>query len=303
MSLAVLLALAVSPQAAGLAGRWDLTVRVGDTLSHPAWLEVVSRNGRLEGRFQGRTGHAMAIEQVAVSGAGFKFVWPDDENPKAKPIRVEGTVEGSDRIAGAMIDSTGQRFAFTGRRAPSLERAPSAFGPPIDLLTTGLEAWRIRDPREKNGWTVVGGVLTNTPPSADLVTRRLFRDFRLRLEVNVPPGGNSGIYLRGRHEVQVEDSYGKAPQARGMGGIYGQVTPASVPAKKPGEWQTFDITLVGRRVTVVLNGVTVLDRAEIPGITGGALDSDEGAPGPLMLQGDHTGVRYRNIVIQPALRP
>jgi hypothetical protein len=132
------------------------------------------------------------------------------------------------------------------------------------------------------------------------VTVASFDDFRLHVEVQVPPGGNSGIYLRGRYEVQVADSYGKEPSSRGMGGIYGQVTPMSLPARPAGEWQTLDITLVGRRVSVVLNGTTIMDQAEIPGITGGALDSDESAPGPIMLQGDHSGVRYRNIRIVPA---
>ena len=69
----------------------------------------------------------------------------------------------------------------------------------------------------------------------------------------------------------------------------------------PGEWQTFDITLLGRVVTIVVNGTTVISEQAIPGITGGALDSDEGAPGPLMLQGDHTAVEYRNIVLTPAI--
>jgi hypothetical protein len=138
-------------------------------------------------------------------------------------------------------------------------------------------------------------------PSSDLISKLVFTDFKLHLEVNVPKGGNSGIYLRGRHEIQVQDDYGKPPHNRGMGGIYGQVQPMSLPAKPAGEWQTYDITFVGRRVTVVLNGVTIIDNQEIPGITGGALDSNEGEPGPIMLQGDHTGVTYRNIRVTPAV--
>jgi hypothetical protein len=134
----------------------------------------------------------------------------------------------------------------------------------------------------------------------DLVSKRTFTDFKLHIEVNVPPQGNSGIYLRGRHEVQVQDDYGKAPCDRCMGGIYGQVRPTANAAKPAGEWQSYDITFVGRHVTVVLNGVTIIDNREIPGITGGALDSNEGEPGPIMLQGDHTGVKYRNIRITPA---
>jgi hypothetical protein len=100
----------------------------------------------------------------------------------------------------------------------------------------------------------------------------------------------------------VVDSWGKPPGSREMGGIYGQVTPSRNAAKPAGEWQSYDITLVGRRVKVVLNGVTIINWAEIPGITGGALDSDEGAPGPIMLQGDHTAVQYRNIAVREAKR-
>jgi hypothetical protein len=144
-------------------------------------------------------------------------------------------------------------------------------------------------------------VLSNRTPSSDLISRGKFRDFKLHLEVEVPPGGNSGIYLRGRHEVQVLDSWGKAPGSREMGGVYGQVTPTVNAARPAGEWQSYDITFVGRRVKVVLNRTTIIDFAEVPGITGGALDSDEGSPGPLMLQGDHTGIRYRNILVTPAV--
>jgi hypothetical protein len=110
---------------------------------------------------------------------------------------------------------------------------------------------------------------------------------------------NSGVYLRGRYEVQIQDDFGKEPESHRIGGIYGFITPSSNPAKKAGEWQTFDITLIGRKVTLVFNGVTVIDNAEIPGITGGALDSNEGEPGPIMLQGDHEKIYYRNIVIIP----
>src|SRR6185436_5699163 len=108
--------------------------------------------------------------------------------------------------------------------------------------------------------------------------------------------GNSGVYLRGRYEVQVLDS-GDELAVGSLGGIYGFLEPSDAAAKKPGEWQTFDITLVGRMVTVVLNGTTIIANREIPGITGGALDSDEGSPGPILLQGDHTAIEYRNITI------
>ncbi len=133
------------------------------------------------------------------------------------------------------------------------------------------------------------------------MTEASFEDFQLHVEVLVPEGSNSGIYLRGRYEVQVQDDHGKEAHARGMGGIYGQVTPAENASLPAGEWQSFDITLLGRLVTVVLNGKTIIDREEIPGITGGALDSREAEPGPIFLQGDHGRILYRNLVLTPAL--
>ena len=132
-----------------------------------------------------------------------------------------------------------------------------------------------------------GGVLAATPPCVDLVTDATFRDFRLHAELRFPPGSNSGIYLRGRYEVQIQDDAGKALDPLRMGGVYGFIAPSVDAARAAGEWQTLDVELVGRRVTVVLNGTTIIEAQEIPGITGGALDSDEGAPGPIMLQGDH----------------
>src|SRR5690606_34495972 len=111
---------------------------------------------------------------------------------------------------------------------------------------------------------------------------------------------NSGVYLRGRYEVQITDSQGMDPALDQLGAIYGFLMPVSMPAKAAGEWQSMEVTLTGRLVTVVLNGVTIICNQEIPGITGGAIDSHEGNPGPLMIQGDHGAVDFRNIVITPA---
>jgi hypothetical protein len=132
-----------------------------------------------------------------------------------------------------------------------------------------------------------------------LLTARKFTDFKLKAEFRYPKGSNSGIYLRGRYEVQIEDNFGHEPDSHEIGGIYGFLTPITNAAKQPGEWQTLEVTLVGRAVTVVLNGEQVIDRQAIPGITGGALDSDEGEPGPIMLQGDHGIVEFRNLALTP----
>jgi hypothetical protein len=143
-------------------------------------------------------------------------------------------------------------------------------------------------------------VLTNTKTGVNLVSRDTFTDFKLHIEFRYPKDSNSGVYLRGRYEVQIEDSTELEPVSERLGAIYGFLAPNENVSKQPGEWQAFDITLVGRLVTVVLNGKTVIGTQEIPGITGGALDSDEGAPGPLLLQGDHGSMEFRNIVLTPA---
>ena len=97
--------------------------------------------------------------------------------------------------------------------------------------------------------------------------------------------------------MQIADLPDAEPSFDGLGAVYGYLAPSEMAAKKPGEWQTFDITLVGRMVTVVLNGTTIIANREIPGITGAALDSREGEPGPLLIQGDHGPIEYRNLRI------
>jgi hypothetical protein len=157
-----------------------------------------------------------------------------------------------------------------------------------------LKGWRFDDPK-KAGWRVENGTLVNAEPGANIITTGSYRDFKLHVEVNCPKDANSGIYLRGRYEVQVEDDSLAEPPTHHMGAVYGFIAPEPEQPRRPGEWQTFDITLLGRYVTVAQNGHTIIDNQEIPGITGGALDSREGDPGPIYLQGDHGPVAYRNL--------
>jgi hypothetical protein len=211
---------------------------------------------------------------------------------------VTGRVQG-ERLAGSMTAPDGKRYEWTGVRAPKLKRAAKpVWGQPVNLIRPGLAGWRAIG--GENQWVVENGILRSPKSGANLVTERTFGDFKLHVEFRYPKGSNSGIYLRGRHEVQIEDNAGLDPSSERFSGVYGFIAPTENAAKQPGEWQTYDITLVGRMVTVVANGKTVICEREIPGITGGALDSDEGAPGPLMLQGDHGPVEYRNIRVTPA---
>jgi hypothetical protein len=312
---AIATAIALAPPAAAqtgaappAVGRWDLRVTAPDGTAYPSWFEVERSGDRaLVGRFVGRVGNARPIGRVEVAAGVVRFAVPPQWEPGDGDVRVEATVDG-DRLAGTLVTPAGERHPFTGARAPALVRtAAPRWGAPVALFNgRDLAGWAPRGAGE-NRWRAVDGVLVNTGPGANLATARALGDFKLHLEVRVPPGGNSGIYLRGRYEVQVEDDElpraaraATEPATTHLGGVYGFVAPSEYAGRPGGAWQTYDVTLVGRRVTVVLNGRTVVADRPIPGITGGALDSDEGAPGPLMLQGDHGRVEYRNVVLTPA---
>ncbi len=279
-------------------GRWDITVD-GPDGAFPSWLEVhLSGNRTLVGQFVGRSGSARPIAKVELTDGVMRFTIPTQWDAGNEDFHIEGKLEG-DKLAGSMTDSFGKTMNWTGVRAPTLRRAVEpTWGAPIALFNgKDLSGWTLTGP---NQWTVVNGLLSNPKPGSNLVSKQTFGDFKLHAEFRYPKNGNSGLYLRGRYEVQIEDSGGMEPGNLHLGGVYGFLTPNEDAAKKPGEWQTYDITLVGRLVTVVLNGKTVIARAEIPGITGGALDSNEGALGPLLIQGDHTSVEFRKVVITPA---
>jgi hypothetical protein len=272
-------------------GRWDVTARVGEE-TYPLWFELEEEGGTLQGRLQPRFGHALPLDSVEATGS-------------EATLRLEGdTYTGSltnDRWEGMGRKENGSTFGWTAVRAPELEAIENPqWGEPVELFNgRDLSGWVARHPSQTNMWKAEDGVLANEDKGSDLVTEAVYGDFKLHIEVNYPPGSNSGIYLRGRYEIQVQDDYGKEPHSRHLGGVYGHLTPTENAAKPAGEWQVFDITLLGRWVTIVLNEKTVIDHQEIPGITGGALDSREGEPGPIMLQGDHGPVSYRNIVITP----
>ena len=279
-------------------GRWDITVD-GPDGAFPSWLEVhLSGNRTLVGQFVGRSGSARPIAKVELTDGSMRFTIPTQWDAGNEDFRIEGKLDG-EKMVGSMTDSFGKKMNWTGVRAPTLRRTTEpTWGAPIALFNgKDLNGWTLTGP---NQWTVVNGILSNPKPGSNLVSKQTFGDFKLHAEFRYPKNGNSGLYLRGRYEVQIEDSGGMEPGNLHLGGVYGFLTPNEDVAKKPGEWQTYDITLVGRLVTVVLNGKTVIGRAEIPGITGGAIDSNEGAPGPLLIQGDHSSVEFRKVVITPA---
>jgi hypothetical protein len=285
---------------AAIIGRWDLNVQT-DSGSYPSWLEVrLSGHRTLVGSFVGQFGSARPISRVDHDDGHVHFVVPPQWEERKDDLIFDGKFDG-DNLRGETTDDKGRRLTWTGRRAPSLQREhPPRWGEPVELFNgKDLSGWKPRSAAAKNGWGVREGVLVNAIAGTDLVTERKFEDFQLHAEFRYPKGSNSGIYLRGRYEVQIEDNYGQEPESHRIGGIYGFLTPSDNAARRPGEWQTFDITLVGRVVTVLLNGERIIDRQTIPGITGGALDSDEGSPGPVLLQGDHGPIEFRKVTLKP----
>lgn len=282
-------------------GRWDVTVQ-GRGESYPSWFEV-KKSGytTLVGSFVGRFGSARPIGKVECDNGRLRFVVPPQWEKRKDDLVFDGRLDGAE-LRGTTSDDQGRPATWTARRAPDLKRPqPASWGAPVELFDgKDLAGWKPRDPNKPNGWVVRDGLLANAQPGNDLVTEAKFTDFKLHAEFRYPKGSNSGVYLRGRYEVQIEDNYGWEPECHIIGAVYGFLTPSVNAAKKPGEWQTFDVTFVGRVVTVELNGQRIIDRQAIPGITGGALDSDEGSPGPIVVQGDHGPIDFRKLTLTPA---
>jgi len=283
-------------------GRWDITVQGADGTNYPSWLEVrLRKETELMASFVGRFGSMRYASKVEYANGQLIVVIPAQYEAAPKELVFNGKLSG-DSLGGTVVDENSKTITWTGKRAPALTPAKAVtWGKTIQLFNgKDLTGWKQRNNNNPNCWSVSGGLMTNKTPCADIISEQKFTDFKAHIEFQVPANGNSGVYLRGRYEVQISDGYQQAIDSLRMGAVYGWLKPAMDAAKKPGEWQSLDITLVGRKVTVVFNGQTIIDNETIPGITGGALDSDEAAPGPLMLQGDHTKVMYRKVEITPA---
>ena len=317
---------AAAPAADAFIGRWALTIPGGAA----GWLEVKREKNWYDGSLLWGGGSVLPVASVTIADGTLTVTRVNDVERKdaaGKVVRkqqltetitahVEGDTLKLTRVAPRANGSGFDRAEFTGKRIPPLPARPNLatvkFGEPITLFNgRDLTGWKLFGPGE-NAWSVENGALSNRPPphvegqprkrTGNLRTEREFEDFNLKLEVSVPAGSNSGVYLRGIYEVQVLDSLGKELDSHNMGAIYSRITP-SVGAEKPaGEWQTLDITLVDRHATVVLNGKTIIDNQPLMGCTGGAMWSDEFRPGPIYLQGDHGAVSYRNLVLRPILK-
>ena len=290
----------VKSAAPQIEGRWDMTV-IENGIPKPSWLEIThSGHKRLVGHFVGMGGSSRPVSQVFFQDGKLSFSLPPQWEAEDNDQKFEATLADG-KLTGTMVEANGKVWPFTAVKAPALRpsKAP-VWGKPVALFNgKNLDGWKPLG--SDNQWVVEKGVLKSPRSGVNLATEQRFRDFKLHVEFRCPPGSNSGVYLRGRYEVQIQDSYGQDPAKDLLGAVYGFIAPVEMAAKPAGEWQTYDITLVGRYVTVYLNGKQVIHYQEIPGITGGALDSNEGEPGPIYFQGDHGPIEFRNITITPAL--
>ena len=292
--------LSASPK---LLGRWDLTLSTprGEL---PSWIEVTRESGSAKIVMVGVSDHATPLKTFSLHGPELAFLSPKGEEGFATDMQFKGKLAGQ-ALVGTVTDTAGVTWPWKGVRAPALKRnPPPKWGKAISLFNgKDLTGWVSRSPSKAAAWRAENGVLIKEGNGADLVNTSKFEDFKLHIEFNCGANANSGVYLRGRYELQVETESAAEPNSHHTGGIYGFLDPVPEQPRLPGKWQTFDVTLIGRNVTVVQNGVTVIDHKDIPGITGGALDSHEGLPGPIYLQASEVGrVAYRNILITPALQ-
>jgi hypothetical protein len=289
---------------AAFLGRWDLTLKAPDR-EYPSWLDLTQENGQLKGQMVGRWGNARPLPDVEITNDGLKFVSPKQEEGRNDDMVFKATLTGN-RLSGTTTGPDGTAWPWIGERAPSLKRSGTPkWGKPVTLFNgKDLSGWTMTKTTSSSSvWKVENGTLITPGEGPELINNSKFEDFKLHIEFNCGPDSNSGVYLRGRYEVQIESESTDEPPSHHTGGVYGFLAPSPELPRKPGQWQNFDVTLIGRMITIIQNGQTIINNQEIPGITGGALDSHEALPGPIYLQGSEKGhVAFRNIVITPAER-
>ncbi len=300
--------------AADFNAAWDIAAPV----SPGAWWLKVEGAGtpNMTGEMVGPPGGGMyePDEMSVVDGElvytfkDYKYSLPGEDLPwPDRPLRsatyraklVDGELHGSMEIDG----HPETRVEWIGERAPVIADKDDGTwkeGETIELFNgKNLDGWKALHPERGMKWTVKDGILMNDPPTSDIVSDQKFWNFKLHAEYRLYENSNSGIGLRGRYEVQIAEDYGKPPNKQGHGAIYYRIVPTSNPSKPAGEWQTMDVTLIGRDVTVVLNGETIIDKKEIEGLTAMGHDPNEAEPGPISVQGDHTRIDIRKFTVTP----
>ena len=195
---------------------------------------------------------------------------------------------------------------WTGVRAPVIADKDDAGwvdGKPVEMFNgKDLSGWKPLNPGAEMKWSYKDGILRNAPPTTDLISEQTFWNFKLHVDFRIVERSNSGIGLRGRYEIQILEDYGKPPNTHGAAALYSRIAPSVNASKPAGEWQSYDIRLVGRTLTVVHNGIKVLDKVEVEGLTAIANNCDEAEPGPFIIQGDHSYVEIKSFLVTPLVK-
>lgn len=289
---------------AGFNGSWDIQVQ---DEKHPRawWLKIEGAGtGAPKGEFVSAfAGDLNRIEEISIHGNELVFGF----HPQARHLVYRARLMG-DKLQGT-FETEGQNHppvTWTGVRAPAIADKDDGSWREAESIALfngrDLSGWHALESDREFKWSVSNGVLTAPGRGANLISDRKFWNFKLHVEYKVPPGSNSGIGLRARYEVQIKEDYGKTPDAHSNGALYSRIPPRMNASKPPGEWDSYDIRLVGRQVTIVLNGETIIDKGVIEGLTAIASDPNEGEPGAIILQGDHGPVEFRNITLTPFSR-
>jgi hypothetical protein len=292
-----------------LNGKWDITVP-DDARKRVWWIEIKGAGTpNPSGSFIGAPGGGLdEITDMKIRNgeATWSFTRPPRENFKGWKGMYRARLSGGKLEGSLQVEGEATPVKFYGVRAPRfapVERRRLKEGKPVELFNgRDLTGWRPVRTNIPMKWTVQDGILKNAPGTTDIMSEGKFMDFRLHAEYRYQSGSNSGIGLRGRYEIQIQDDYGKPPYNKGHGSVYSRIAPTSNPSKPAGEWQAADITLIGNRLTAALNGTTIIDDKEIEGLTAIAIDANEGEPGPFVIQGDHGPVEFRKFTVTPLVR-
>ena len=297
--LSVCVAVVAGAQDNPFLGKWNIT-GVGQYSNYVYWLEVKMEDGKLAGYFLNRGGSVLKLPEIKIENG--ELVFSPAGRPNApKPVHRAKVEEG--RLLG-MLTMGGQEIPWMGERPPQWANANTnakhRYGTPVVLFDGKTLEHFVGQVKDKElGWAIEDGVMTNVPHANNLVSKHQFENFKIHCEYKLGEKSNSGIYLRGRYELQVLDDAGKPPESHGHMALYSRVAPKENASLAVGQWQTMEAIIVGNRLSVWLNGKKVHDNILIEGITGGALDCKEDQPGPVMLQGDHEKVWYRKVVVTP----
>ena len=297
-------------------GRWDTTPATG---SRAWWLELTGvGTPNPAGKFVSAYGGDLnKIDTISVQNGDLHFTILAPKPNPARPRKANqppprnsifvarltgGKLEGSLEMEG----QGGPPTKWTGVRAPVIKDKDDGTwkkGQPIALFNgKDITGWKALNPAAPLTWTVQDGVLRNAPPTSDILSEQKFWNFELHVDFRIVEHSNSGIGLRGRYEIQILEDYGQPVNTHGAGALYSRIAPAVNASKPAGEWQSYDIRLVGRDLTVVFNGKKVLDKVEVEGLTAIATNSEEAEPGPFIVQGDHSYVEIKSFVVTPLIR-